>query len=69
MSCIRMWSYIQWVTSFATHATCPITFMDVKIQWVANCHYNSKLSCNMNCKTPFFLIMSKKSSKKKINHI
>jgi len=43
MSCIRMWLYIQWVTSFATHVTCPITFMDVKIQWVANCHYNSKI--------------------------
>jgi hypothetical protein len=43
MSCIRMWSYIWWVASLATHTTCLISFMGVEIQWIANGHYNSKI--------------------------
>jgi hypothetical protein len=37
-----MWLYIWWVSSFAIHVNCPITFMGVEIQWIANGHCNSK---------------------------
>ncbi len=41
LSCIRVRLYMKRVVFLVIHATCPITFMGVKIKWVANGHCNS----------------------------
>jgi hypothetical protein len=65
MKCIRMWLYIRWVASFATHATCPIALMGVEMQWAANCHYNSKIELYAELQnTNFFHNVQKIKQKK-----
>jgi hypothetical protein len=54
MRCTSAWLYIQWVASFATHATCLITLMHVEIQWVTNDHYNSKTKLQAQLQYTFF---------------
>jgi hypothetical protein len=58
MSYIKVWLYIWWVTFLATHATCPIAFIQCRkyneLQMVIT---TQKVSCKHNCKTPIFLIM------------
>jgi len=43
LSCTRMWLFIRWLSYLAIHVSCPIAFMGVEIQWVANGHCNSKI--------------------------
>jgi hypothetical protein len=58
LSFIRVRSYMRWVVSFVIHATCPITLMGVKIEWVANghCNSNTKLQAQLQ-NTLFFIVV------------
>jgi len=40
--------------NFATHVTCPLAFMAYKYNELQMSSPTQELSCNANCKTPFF---------------
>jgi hypothetical protein len=42
LNCTRIWLYLRWLSYLVVHVSCPIAFMGVEIQWVANGHCNSK---------------------------
>ncbi len=48
----------------AIHAICPLTLTTYKYIELQVSSIIQKLSCNVNCKTPFFLILKSHSQKK-----